>query len=331
VKLLARCALLIGLLAVVTIVLHNDSRAIAGLLEKAGWPLLFLVPYHCVPLLLDVLGWRVLIREPNRLRSLFAIAAVREAINRLLPVANVGGEVVGVRLLAHRGISYAEAVGSIVVEITLNILAQILFLMLGLVCLLNAQHPFSVVKAAVLSVAGGLGVVLCLVWILRTGGFFRLIHSIAGRLRVASGKYASALDTLGRIDSITRTLVGDRARLARSVAWQLCGLVSGSVETWLALRLLTHPVTFDVAVVLESLTIAARSVFFIAPAGLGVQEVGLVGFGSLYGLSGEVAIALSLAKRAREILFGLPALAAWQCMRGRIGADQPRQQRPGRL
>ena len=91
----------------------------------------------------------------------------------------------------------------------------------------------------------------------------------------------------------------------------------------MALRLLTHPVTFDVAVALESLTIAARSVFFIAPAGLGVQEAGLVGFGSLYGLSGEVAIALSLAKRAREVLFGLPALAAWQCLRGRIGANSP--------
>jgi hypothetical protein len=29
-----------------------------------------------------------------------------------------------------------------------------------------------------------------------------------------------------------------------------------------------------------------------------------------------VAVALSLAKRAREILFGLPALAAWQAQRG---------------
>jgi len=30
------------------------------------------------------------------------------------------------------------------------------------------------------------------------------------------------------------------------------------------------------------------------------------------GIGSEVAIALSLAKRMREILFGLPALAVWQ-------------------
>jgi hypothetical protein len=50
----------------------------------------------------------------------------------------------------------------------------------------------------------------------------------------------------------------------------------------------------------------------VAPAGLGVQEAGLIGVGHALGLGSDVAMALSLAKRMREILFGLPALAAWQ-------------------
>jgi hypothetical protein len=64
--------------------------------------------------------------------------------------------------------------------------------------------------------------------------------------------------------------------------------------------------------VLESFTLAARSLIFVAPAGLGVQEAGLIGVGHVLGLGSDVAIALSLAKRMREILFGLPAIAAWQ-------------------
>jgi hypothetical protein len=40
----------------------------------------------------------------------------------------------------------------------------------------------------------------------------------------------------------------------------------------------------------------------------------LIGVGHLLGISSDVAIALSLAKRMREIVFGLPALAAWQWM-----------------
>ena len=47
---------------------------------------------------------------------------------------------------------------------------------------------------------------------------------------------------------------------------------------------------------------------FIVPAGMGVQEAGLIAFGALLGVSGPAAVALSLAKRMREILFGLPAL-----------------------
>src|SRR5580704_15800648 len=82
--------------------------------------------------------------------------------------------------------------------------------------------------------------------------------------------------------------------------------------SWLAPRWLQHPVGFGTALALESLTQAIRHFIFVVPAGLGVQEAGLVGFGYLLGLGNDASIALSLAKRMREILFGVPALAYWQ-------------------
>jgi uncharacterized membrane protein YbhN (UPF0104 family) len=91
-------------------------------------------------------------------------------------------------------------------------------------------------------------------------------------------------------------------------------LIAGSSETWLALRWLGHPSSLAAALALESLTLAARSLIFVAPAGLGVQEAGLIGVGHVLGITSDVAIALSLAKRMREIVFGLPALVAWQRM-----------------
>jgi uncharacterized membrane protein YbhN (UPF0104 family) len=76
--------------------------------------------------------------------------------------------------------------------------------------------------------------------------------------------------------------------------------------------LLGYPVSVAAAVALESFSLAARSLIFFVPSGLGVQEAGLIGIGHVVGISSDVAIALSLAKRMREILFGLPALAVWQ-------------------
>ena len=305
-KIVTRVALVLGLVALILLVIHNDIQSIMRLLGQAGWLLLCLVPLHCMPLALDVMGWRMLISERIDFATLFSIAALREAINRLLPVANIGGEVVGARLLVRRGVSYPVAVGSILVETMLTILSQGLFLVVGLACLLHATQHFEMTGVVITAVLAAAVIASMLFWILRSGLFFRGVHRLAGQ----------TIGALAEVDATTRKLASEQGQLARSIAWQVAGLISGTAETWLVLRWLDHPVGLEGAVALESFTLAARSVFFLVPAGLGVQEAGLAGVGSLLGISSDVAIALSLAKRAREILFGLPALAAWQMQWG---------------
>jgi hypothetical protein len=93
--------------------------------------------------------------------------------------------------------------------------------------------------------------------------------------------------------------------------------VSGSFEIWFALRLFGHPVDVRAALVLESMTQALRHLAFIIPAALGVQEGALMVFGHAFGISGELALAVSMAKRMREVLCGLPSLLSWQWLEGR--------------
>jgi uncharacterized membrane protein YbhN (UPF0104 family) len=88
--------------------------------------------------------------------------------------------------------------------------------------------------------------------------------------------------------------------------------VVGSFETWLALRLLGYPISVWDAIAIEAVTQALRHIIFVVPAGLGVQEGGLVLFGDIIGLPPEASVALSLVKRMREIGFGVPALISWQ-------------------
>jgi putative membrane protein len=298
-KTITRVALALGVVALLAIVIHNDVRSIVNLLGQAGAWLLLLVPLHCLPLALDVMGWRVLIPERTAFTTLFTIAAVREAINRLLPVANIGGEVVGARLLANRGVGYPMAIGSILVETLLNILSQVVFLVLGLACLLQVTGHFESTGVVMMAVAAAAILVALQFWILRSGLFFRGVHRLAGR------KFGA----LEEVDSATRKITAAHAQLLKSIAWQVSGLISGAAETWLVLRWLGFEVSVEGAIALESFTLAARSVFFIVPAGLGVQEAGLAGAGSLLGIGSDVAVALSLAKRAREIVFGLLSLA----------------------
>ena len=102
--------------------------------------------------------------------------------------------------------------------------------------------------------------------------------------------------------------VVQRRVVAASFLLSLVGWVVGTFEVWLALRLIGHPVDWASALMLESLGQAIRGAAFAIPGALGVQEGGYLLLAPLVGLPPEAALALSLIKRARELLLGLPGL-----------------------
>jgi putative membrane protein len=318
-KLALRIGLGIGLSVMIVLILREGAASILSSLARAGFVLLWLVPLRTLPLLLDVMGWRLLIPSRPPARSLLPIAAIREAINRLLPVASIGGELVGIRLLTLRGTEATLAAASVTVEVLLTLVSQYLFVGIGVLCLLHLTGALALTDGVMWGLAVSLPVIALFGMLLRHGSLFGRIDRLAQRI-VGPRVLAQTLSSQAvHLDAAIGALLTARSRLAGTIGWQLAGLVVGSVENWLILHWLGHPLNFGAAIALESLTQAARSIFFIVPAGLGVQEIGLVGLGSVLGLNSDVAIALSLAKRVREILFGLPALVAWQWMETREG------------
>ncbi|MGH8229297.1 MAG: lysylphosphatidylglycerol synthase domain-containing protein [Steroidobacteraceae bacterium] len=338
-RLAARIALAAGLAVMIVLIVREGGRSIVTLLSGAGGILLLLVPLHALPIGLDVLGWRTLIGRlapPPGFGVLFWIAAVREACNRLLPVANIGGEIVGIRLLAARGgVEGPAAAASVVIEVLLTLVSQLLFVLLGVALLLRATRGPGPepLRGIELGVGVAVVVIACLFLLLRYGSIFERLERLAQRMiglsrgtlpegwlpvpaprRTSPGTPASS--PWRELDASVRELYRARTGLAATVGWQLAGLLSGSLEVWLALRWLGAPIDLEAAIALESLTQALRQFIFLVPAGLGVQELGLVGFGSLLGVAPDVAITLSLVKRMREILFGVPALASWQWAAG---------------
>jgi len=309
----------VGLSVMIAVILREGAVSILTALTQLGPVLLWLIPLHALTLILDVLGWRLLIPGRPQVSWLFLIAAIREAINRLLPVANIGGEIVGVRLLTLRGTEVSLAAASVTVEVLLTLVSQYLFVAMGLLCLLQLTGALRLSGNLLLGLFGSLPVIALFGALLRHGSMFERIEKLACRL-LGPGVLADALTGQGAgLDIGIRTLLGARGRLAGAICWQLSGLVLGSAEVWLILRWLGHPMGIGAAIVLEGLTLAARTIIFLVPAGLGVQEIGLVGLGHLLGLDSELAIALSLAKRVRELLFCSPALIAWQWIETKKG------------
>ncbi len=305
-----------GLLLAVVLIARNGLPAILRVLDIAGWRLLWLVPLRVVPLALDASGWRRLLRAagieaPSRVYLTWA-AIVRESVGTLLPVARVGGEVVGVRLLLRRGVAMAAAGASVVVELTLTMATQVTFAVIGLLILTRYPTAGMVPRLIADALVASAIVVVVFAVIQHRWGLFRLFERLlAFIVRAGSDSLRRLVAASARIDQTIRTLYRDPRAVGGCAAWQLAGMFAGSLEIWIALRLLGQHTSVGRAVVIESLTLALQSATFMVPAGLGTQEGGFVLFGAAVGLSPQVALALSLARRARQLGLGVPALVSW--------------------
>ena len=319
---LAIAGALAGLLLLSVLVAWQGWHEVLGAVAHAGWALLLLVPLRLFTLALDVHAWRILLRAAGAGAApvpgfpfLFWVAAVREAVNRLLPAAGVGGEVVGVRLVRTRLPDTAAITASVIVEVLLTMIVLYLFCGLGVVLMARIAAGMPQVWVITASLALSLPLPLLAWWLLRHGAPFQRLERWCLRLL---GRTTALPDLDGaRLDAAVVGLFGRHEALLRALGWQLLSYLLGSLETWYALRLLGHPVDLATAVAVEALTQAVRHASFLVPAGLGVQEAAVLLFGFLGGVGGEIALSLALVKRMREIVLGLPALLSWHWFEAR--------------
>jgi putative membrane protein len=172
-----------------------------------------------------------------------------------------------------------------------------------------------VVRALLVGVAVFAAAIAAFV-LIQHNSMFSLFAKLAGR--VAPEKWLSVFT--GRASAIDEAVVATyRRRLAFLSAnlLRLVGWTAGAGETWLVMYFLGKPLSFTDAFVLESLSSGVRAAAFMVPGALGVFEGGVVLFGALFGLPADMALAISLSKRVRELALGLPGLAAWQWDEGR--------------
>ncbi len=290
---------------------------IAALLGRAGWGLLAVILFHGVQLLFSALAWRSitgpLLPQPA-LAEFMLLRWIREGVNNLLPVAQIGGEVVAARMLRRRGVMLAEAVAATVGDLTIEMLTQIAFTLLALLLLVLLVGQSGVEHY----VLGGLAMAM-----LGAAGFiaaqwFGLAGLIErGILHLSNSFGWAPLGEVAGLDAAIRRTYQRPQRVAMACLYHSISWLLGGAEVCLALHLIGTDVGLGEGTVIEALGQALKAAGFAIPGALGVAEGGYVVVCHLFGLSPEVALALGLIKRLREIVLGVPALAAWQWQESR--------------
>ena len=308
-----------GFALLVALVYQAGPARLAELAGRVGWAMpLILVPY-ALGTIVDAEGWRVTFaRLPPPRWLLFRVRLVGEALNSVTPTAYLGGEPVKAYLLRRFDVPLGEAATSVILAKTALTIAQIAFVVLG-AALFFVEHGagWSEIPTVALMVASAVVVTLLLVrWQRRrpVAAIARLGMRLFPNARLAARLARRA----GEIDDHLAAFYGTRPGAAvASAGLHLVGWFAGAVEIVLIMLLIGHPVAWSDAVIIEALSQPVRFLGLLIPGTLGVFEAGGLAICALIGLPPDLALAMLLLKRARELAFALLGLALLAQLRPR--------------
>jgi putative membrane protein len=307
---------LIGLAVATILIVHFGWRQVVDAALAVGWQgLVALIGIYLVCLVLCAVAWRIVILDAPRHAILICLWArwLRESIGNLALIPTAG-EIAGARELNRHGVRSGMAGASTIVDLTLELLSQIVFTLFGLTLLITWYRgleigPWLVTGIAVSALAAA-GFILA-----QRRGLFRFLERLPEKLDL---KWAwTVLPDAEGIHAGIQTLYQHRGRVLASGGVHLAAWVVGVGEAYVGLYFMGHAIAWSDALTLESIAFALRTAAFVIPSRLGIQEGGYILLGAMFGLSPEVALALSLLKRGREVVTGLPCLIIWQSVESR--------------
>lgn len=310
-------AAVIGLGVATAVVGYFNFGAVLAAMQPIGAPGFFAViaAQVCLFAPLGLAWWLVAPGEPIARAPLFAWGRLlREAASDILPFSQLGGLMIAARAVVLGGASTPTALGSSLVDVTVEIAAQLIYTLVGVVLL--AQHlGFAAARndrllyGVLIGMAIGTAIVGGMVATQRRG--LNVIGRFLQRLAPSAGQHAAA------VTEVTEAAYRGLTPLGESLALHVLAWFGAAGGTWLILLLIGHRLPFLSVVAIESLLFAIRNAAFVVPSGLGVQEGAYALLGPLFGLPVEAALALSLLKRARDITIGVPMLLSWQAAESR--------------
>ena len=304
----------LGLATTFYLVFYVGFGAVFGAISSLGWGgfALLCLLYLGMFALLSV-GWFVLVPRTAPWPVFFWARTVRDSAAEVLPLSQFGGFVIGARAAALRGIPATLSYASTVVDVTTEMIAQIMFVVLGAVIFiaqfgLHGAHRSLYLALLIGPVIGVLG----------AAGFIYVQHHGAEvAVRLARRFVPSAALHAGAFVKGLREMYAARLGVVASIAIHFLGWLFSVAIALVGVRMLGGHTTYLQMVAIESALCAIRSAAVFVPSAMGVQEASYAMLMPMFGMGAGIGVALSLVKRACNITIGIPILLSWQGVEGR--------------
>lgn len=256
------------------------------------------------------LCWRMLLRSKRR--GSFPLLVwgrlVRDATGEFLPFSQVGGYVLGARVITLSGVTIPDAIASSLGDVTTEFLAELIFIGIGLAILthLSPANQLLVPVAIGLCIA----VVMCVGLIVVQRGGGKIFGSLAKRLTGAVGE--GAILHMDRLKESLDSTYGSHTRLALASFFHVVCWFGTATASYIGFHALGVPLSFADAIAIESMLHAIMAFAFFVPGRVGIQEGAYTLLGGMFGIPPDIALSLSLLRRARDFVIAVPVLLAYQ-------------------
>jgi putative membrane protein len=312
-------ALVLGAFLLAAVLMHFDLAAVIHSLRRVGvggFTLILLAGLAATAVM--AAGLYPLLPPGTPPWVVFATRQLRDSTADILPITQLGGMAMAVRGLVLARLPAPTAFAAVIADVTTELFAQGCYILIGAltsISLLRASAAFSPYISAILggAIFLSLGSIAFAIFQLRGS-------QLAERLqeRFLTGKLRHA----GPIRQAIHGIYGRRGPIALSVALHLAGWMASGLWLWTVLRVMGLAPDAWEAIAMQALVEGLRSATVFIPASLGIQEAAYAALAPVFGLSPEIGIAVSLLRRARDLVVGVPVLLAWQAVEGRPRSSQ---------
>jgi putative membrane protein len=314
-------ALLLGLAVLAAVLLSFDLGAVLQALARvrpAGF--ILIVAAGLVAEALLSLGLIPLLPRPMRFSVVAASRQLRDSAADVLPITQLGGVVLAARALVLAGMGVAEASAAVIADLTAETFAQGLYVLTGVVTSLSVLSASASLSPYVHAMPGG-------ALFLSFGAIGFALVQIGGSkysLKLGEKIFPAALIHARAFHDIIGGIYRQHGRLAFSILLQFAGWIGSGMWLWVMLRVMGLQTGIWTAIAIQALLEGLRSATVFIPASLGVQEIGYAALAPVFGLTPEIGLAVSLLRRARDIVVAVPVLFVWQMMEARHAAKEHR-------
>ena len=310
-KTLERVVFAAGLVAFAILLWTMDAAAAARLVLDVGvGGIALILSQEVIAHVLNAAGWRLAFPATEaaavRFRDLFKLRVVGDAVNYLTPSATIAGEFTRATMLSGpRGPSVRAA--AVLVAKCTQTLAQVLFVVIGLVVVTGAHLPF------VRSYEG-------LVYWIAVVVAAALVAVAVYELRIALPPPAPAG---GPTSMGPRALAGwlrhffrlHPGRFSASTLLFMLGYAWGGFEAYWICRFLGVHASVGTAMTIEVLSVTLDSLLFIVPAKMGIQEGGKTAIFAALGLPATSGLAFGVVRHLRELIWAGSGLLIYSVSR----------------